>query len=43
LLDRIARHKVPKMWKLVPEFPRTASGKIQKFTVTDWFHGELGA
>ena len=40
LLDRIARHKVPKMWKLVDDFPRTPSGKIQKFAVTDWFLDE---
>lgn len=33
LLARIARHKVPKIWKLVDDFPRTASGKIQKFEV----------
>ncbi len=31
LLDRIARHKVPKIWRLVNDFPRTPSGKIQKF------------
>lgn len=40
LLQRIARHKVPKMWKLVPDFPRTPSGKIQKFTVVEWFASE---
>ena len=43
LLARIARHKVPKMWKLVPEFPRTPSGKIQKFAVIDWFVAETAA
>jgi fatty-acyl-CoA synthase len=43
LLDRIARHKVPKLWKLVPEFPRTPSGKIQKFTVAEWFEREQSA
>jgi fatty-acyl-CoA synthase len=37
LLGRLARHKVPKLWKLVEEFPRTASGKIQKFEVVGWF------
>jgi fatty-acyl-CoA synthase len=40
LIERIARHKVPKMWKLVPEFPRTPSGKIQKFAVIEWFANE---
>lgn len=43
LLARIARHKVPKMWKLVPEFPRTPSGKIQKFAVVEWFAHEAVA
>jgi fatty-acyl-CoA synthase len=37
LLGRIARHKVPKMWKLVDDFPRTASGKIQKFELVRLF------
>jgi fatty-acyl-CoA synthase len=40
LLERIARHKVPKLWKVVPEFPRTASGKIQKFEVVGWFRDQ---
>jgi non-ribosomal peptide synthetase component E (peptide arylation enzyme) len=33
---------VPKLWKLVPEFPHTPAGKIQKFTVTEWFDRERG-
>jgi fatty-acyl-CoA synthase len=37
LLGRIARHKVPKLWRIVPDFPRTPSGKIQKFEVARWF------
>ncbi len=37
LIARIARHKVPKLWKIVPDFPRTPSGKIQKFEVSKWF------
>jgi fatty-acyl-CoA synthase len=40
LLARIARHKVPKLWKVVPDFPRTPSGKIQKFAVIEWFSSE---
>ena len=40
LLDRIARHKVPKIWKLVSDFPRTASGKIQKFELIEAFKDE---
>jgi fatty-acyl-CoA synthase len=37
LLDRIARHKVPKLWRIVADFPRTPSGKVQKFEVVRWF------
>ncbi len=37
LRARIALHKVPKLWKIVQDFPRTASGKIQKFEVAQWF------
>jgi fatty-acyl-CoA synthase len=40
LLSRMARHKVPKIWKLVDDFPRTASGKIQKFEVVRLFEEE---
>ncbi|MEA2101126.1 MAG: AMP-binding protein [Thermodesulfobacteriota bacterium] len=28
---KIARHKIPRQWEFVDEFPMTASGKIQKF------------
>jgi hypothetical protein len=28
------------LWKLVPEFLRTPSRKIQKFTVVEWFERE---
>ena len=37
LLTRLARHKVPAQWLIVDEFPRTASGKIQKSEVAGWF------
>lgn len=37
LLERIARHKVPKIWKIVEDFPRTPSGKIQKFELIESF------
>lgn len=37
LLSRIARHKVPKLWKIVTQFPRTPLGKIQKFEIAKWF------
>ncbi|WP_405062704.1 AMP-binding protein [Kribbella sp. NBC_01505] len=33
LHGRLARHKVPKVWRVVEEFPTTASGKIQKFAL----------
>lgn len=39
LLDRLARHKVPKIWKIVEDFPRTPSGKIQKFELVQIFKG----
>jgi fatty-acyl-CoA synthase len=31
LLTRLARYKVPKHWRIVADFPRNTSGKIQKF------------
>ena len=37
LLDRIARHKVPRHWRFVDEFPQTPSGKIRKFMLKDMF------
>ena len=35
-LDRIARHKIPKYFFFVEEFPMTASGKVQKFKLREW-------
>lgn len=32
---RLARHKIPRVWRIVPEFPMTPSGKIQKFKLRD--------
>jgi fatty-acyl-CoA synthase len=41
---RLARHKVPKHWFDLDEFPLTASGKVQKFRLTELFRsGELEA
>lgn len=43
---RIARHKIPKYWEFVTEYPMTASGKIQKFKLREQFqakYGESGA
>jgi fatty-acyl-CoA synthase len=34
---KIARHKIPKYWEFVEEFPMTASGKIQKFKIIEQF------
>ncbi|MGW6276847.1 AMP-binding protein [Kribbella sp. NPDC055071] len=33
LHGHLARHKIPKLWRLVDEFPTTPSGKIQKFAL----------
>jgi fatty-acyl-CoA synthase len=35
LQERIARHKVPKLWRFVAAFPVNASGKIQKFMLRE--------
>jgi fatty-acyl-CoA synthase len=37
LQERIARHKVPKVWHFVESFPVNASGKIQKFVLRERF------
>lgn len=34
---RIARHKVPRIWKFVEEYPLTPSGKIKKFALRELF------
>ena len=39
--ERLARFKVPKHIRFVPEFPMTASGKIQKFKLRDEHQAEL--
>ena len=33
--DRLARHKVPRTWRFVEEFPLTPSGKIRKTELAD--------
>lgn len=38
--DHLARHKVPRYWIFVDQFPVTASGKIQKFKLRQQFEGE---
>jgi fatty-acyl-CoA synthase len=35
--EQVARYKVPRYWVAVDEFPRTPSGKIQKFLLRDHF------
>lgn len=40
--DNISRHKVPKYFVFVEEFPLTASGKIQKNTLRDEVRNMLG-
>lgn len=34
---KIARHKIPRYWEFVKEFPMTASGKIQKYKLKEMF------
>jgi len=34
---KIARHKIPKYWEFVEEYPMTASGKVQKFKLRELF------
>jgi fatty-acyl-CoA synthase len=40
---KIARHKVPKYWEFVDEYPMTASGKIQKFKMKEIFEKKYKA
>jgi fatty-acyl-CoA synthase len=35
--EHLAPHKVPTYWLLVADFPRTPSGKVQKFVLRDGF------
>ncbi|MCP4136449.1 MAG: AMP-binding protein [bacterium] len=37
---KIARHKIPKYWEFVEEFPMTASGKVQKYKLRDMFQAK---
>ncbi len=37
----IARFKVPKYWRLVTDFPQTASGKVQKYKLREAHEQEL--
>ncbi|HPI90952.1 MAG TPA: AMP-binding protein [Spirochaetota bacterium] len=37
---QIARHKIPRYWEFVDEFPMTASGKVQKFKMKEQFQNK---
>jgi fatty-acyl-CoA synthase len=39
---RIARHKIPRHWKIVDSFPRTVTGKTQKYRMREAAIDELG-
>jgi fatty-acyl-CoA synthase len=39
---KIARHKIPKYWEFVDEYPMTASGKIQKFKMKEMYDKKYG-
>jgi fatty-acyl-CoA synthase len=43
LRDRIARHKVPKVWIFVDELPINNSGKVQKFVLRDRYKATQAA
>ena len=40
--ERLAHFKVPRYWKVVPDFPMTVTGKVQKFKMRDVAIVELG-
>jgi fatty-acyl-CoA synthase len=39
---RIAKYKIPRYWKVVEEFPRTVTGKTQKYRMREIAVAELG-
>ncbi len=39
---KIARHKIPKYWEFVSEYPMTASGKVQKYKLRELFKDKYG-
>ena len=43
LRERLARHKVPRVWRFVTELPLTPSGKIRKYVLRDRLATELSA
>ncbi len=40
---KIARHKIPKYWEFVADFPMTASGKVQKYKLRDIYSAKYGS
>jgi fatty-acyl-CoA synthase len=38
--ERLASYKVPRIWRVVEQFPQTASGKVQKFALRDRYLAE---
>ncbi|PKN17793.1 MAG: AMP-binding protein [Deltaproteobacteria bacterium HGW-Deltaproteobacteria-6] len=40
---KIARHKIPRYWEFIKEFPMTASGKIQKYKLKEMFEKKYKA
>ena len=32
---KVARHKVPRHWRIVDSFPMTVTGKVQKFRLRE--------
>ena len=40
LEGRIARHKVPRVWRFLDAMPVTATGKVQKFVLRDLLKAE---
>jgi len=38
--QQLASYKVPRVWRLVEQFPQTASGKTQKFVLRDLYLAE---
>jgi fatty-acyl-CoA synthase len=43
LRERLSPHKVPRVWRTLEEFPRTPSGKIQKFRLREMFDEQRSA
>jgi len=41
LKGKVAKYKTPKYVRFVEEFPKTASGKIQKYLLKEWHHTKI--